>query len=73
MRLQHMCTIIEGVIVVLGSVSLVMHGVCHTKAQSSDSNRTGHQPTRRSACLFYTSGFDTYNSVLNINSTRSSV
>ena len=33
-----MCTIIEGVIVVSGSVSLVMHVVHHKKAQYSGSN-----------------------------------
>ena len=38
MKLRYMCTIIEGVIVVSGSVSLVMHGVRQTKAQSSGPN-----------------------------------
>jgi hypothetical protein len=68
MKQRYMCTIIEGIIVVSGSVSLVMHGIRHTKAQSCNSNSNGHQPTRRSICLFYTSGFDIYNPVLNINS-----
>ena len=68
-----MCTIIEGVIVVAGSVSLVMHGILHTKAQSSGSNsseRTKHwtQTNTKVHSFTYTSGFDIYNSVLNINS-----
>ena len=72
MKRRYMCTIIEGVIVVSGSVSLVMHVVRHTKAQYSGSNSSERmkrwtQAKRRSICLFYTSGFGTYNSVLNIN------
>jgi len=38
MKRRYMCTIIEGVIVVSGSVSLVMHVVHHKKAQYSGSN-----------------------------------
>jgi len=38
MKGKYMRTIIEGVIVVSESVSLVMHVVHHTKAQSSGSN-----------------------------------
>jgi hypothetical protein len=37
MKLRYMCTIIEGVTVVSGSVSFVMDGVRHTKAQSTGS------------------------------------
>jgi len=38
MKRQYMCTIIEGVVVVSESVSLVTHVFRHTKAQSSGSN-----------------------------------
>jgi hypothetical protein len=36
-----MCKVIEGVSVVSGSVSLVMHGVRQTKAYCSGSNSSG--------------------------------
>jgi hypothetical protein len=64
MTLRYMCTVIEGVILLSGSVSLVMHGVRHTKAYSSGSSsseRMKHWTQANTKVhLFCTSGFDIY-------------